>query len=101
MELATCNEDKTDNLAIYYQNTRSLHNQKDGLTTIFLNRNLKSSSEAYTFKWTPYERQWNNNLAAIFRWNKNLNIVVCILAGKDIICQTADIKKHARRKSLK
>jgi len=35
MELATHNEDKTDNLIIYYQNTRSLHNQKDELTTIF------------------------------------------------------------------
>ena len=48
MKLATHNEDKTDNLIIYYQNTRSLHNQKDELTTIFLNRNLKSSSEAHT-----------------------------------------------------
>lgn len=42
MELATRNEDKKDNLIIYYQNTRRLHNQKDELSTIFLNRNLKS-----------------------------------------------------------
>ena len=40
MKLSTHNENKTDNLIIYYQNTRSLHNQKDELTTIFLNGNL-------------------------------------------------------------
>ena len=91
MKLATHNEDKIDNLFIYYQNKRSLHNQKDEPTTIFLNRNLKSSSEAHTFKWKPYERQWNHNWAAIFCWNKDLKEVVCSLGGKDIIYQTADI----------
>ena len=99
MKLATHSEDKTDNLIIYYQNTRSLHNQKDELTTIFLNRNLKSSSQAHTFKWTPYERQWNNNWAAIFCWNKDLKEVVCSLGGKDIIYQTADIKKNIQGKN--
>ena len=77
MELATHNEDKTDNLIIYYQNTRSLHNQKEK------NRNLKSSSEAHTFKWKPYERQWNNNWEAILCWDKDLKEVVCSLGGKD------------------
>ena len=96
MELATRNEDKTDNLIIYYQNTRSLHNQKDGLTTIFLNKNPKSLSEVYIFKWTPCERQWNNNLTAIFCWNKDLK-VVCSLTGIDIIYQTADIKKEKKK----
>ena len=42
MELATHNENKKDNLIIYYQNTRRLHNKKHELSTIFLNRNLKA-----------------------------------------------------------
>ena len=36
----------------------------------------------------------DNNWAAIFSWNKDLKEVVCSLAGKDIIYQTADIKKN-------
>jgi hypothetical protein len=64
----------------------------------------ESHSSLYMVKWTEYGRQDFSlpgyNLAARFCWNKYQKGGVCILARKNIICWTTDLKYHAGRKCM-
>ena len=104
MELMT-NDEKKNNLIIYHENIRCLHNNKEELYTMISGKTSQFSflyfSEHHT-KWCEINNfsMPGYNLVANFCQKKYLKVGVHILARMDALYKTTDLRKYWKDKIL-